>query len=213
MSVIIPIRPLAASSVPAERAATAGPLLPFRFGGAAANTVEQREVQALRAVAAAAAVYAPGQSLALARDVQTGAENPGTLFDAIDPDDVGRVLNEVRRIQADRTGAPGPNDTQRLVAAAVGADPVLVATALAKMADDVAAATAAREWAAANDAVLLERAARAATRRKFLDPGKPVDTVTELRKTVDDHETRLSKIEHGGKAGAQPALRKRKRRK
>lgn len=191
MSVIIPLRPLSATSVPAERSAT-GLLFPLRLGGSTTGTVQQREQEVLKAVAAAVAVSHTPESLTLARNAQKEGEDPGARFKAaIAKPELAVVINEVRRVQNNRTGAAVPNEEQRVVAAAVAADPVLVAAAHAKVVADAVASEAARDWVASIDPVLLERAARAGARREVLNPGEP--SADDLKKLNDKLDAEIKK--------------------
>jgi hypothetical protein len=192
MSVIIPIRPLAATSVATGSAA---PLLPIGLGlglgGTGTGSVEKRELEVLKAVAAAVAIADTADSLTVAAAAQFADEDPGARFAGIVTTDLRVVVDEVRRVQGDRKGAPGPDEEQRVVALAVGADPVLVAAAFAKVGDDDVSA-AARDWVASIDPLLLERAARAAARREFLNPGAATDSeVTVIKSRLDAIEKRL----------------------
>src|SRR4029450_10629256 len=144
MSVIIPVRPLAASSA----AGNASTFLPIGIGGTTGtSSVEKRELEVLKAVAMAVAITDTADSLTTAAEAQAADEDPGARFTGIVVADLRVVVDEVRRVQADRKGGPGPDEEQRVVAAAVGADPVLVAAAAAKVAVDTVSA-AARDWVA-----------------------------------------------------------------
>jgi hypothetical protein len=187
MSVIIPIRPLAATSA----AAGSTVFLPIGFGGTGTGSVEKRELEVLKAVAVAVAIVDTAESLTVAAAAQAADEDPGARFAGIVTADLRVVVDEVRRVQGDRKGAPGPDEEQRVVALAVGADPVLVAAAFAKVGVDNVS-TAGRNWVASIDPVLLERAARAAARREFLNPGAAADSeVAVIKSRLDAFEQRL----------------------
>lgn len=184
---VIPIRPLAATSA----AAGSTTFLPIGFGGTGTGSVEKRELEVLKAVAVAVAIVDTAESLTAAAKAQAATEDPGVRFAGIVAANLRVVVDEVRRVQGDRKGAPGPDEEQRVVALAVGADPVLVAAASAKVGDDNVSA-AARDWVASIDPVLLERAARAAARREFLNPGAATDSeVAVIKSRLDAIEQRL----------------------
>jgi len=219
MSVIIPIRPLTATSV----AGSGNALLPIGLGGGTGTSaVEKRELEVLKAVAAAVAISDTADSLTTASEAQAADEDPGARFAGIVVADLRVVVDEVRRVQGDRKGAAGPDEEQRVVALAIGADPVLVAAASAKVADDNVSA-AGRDWVASIDPALLERAARAAARREFLNAGAAADSEVTLIKSrldaierrlpaegqlqtiiakLENIEERLYKLETGGKRGS-----------
>src|SRR5215216_336720 len=129
-SLIFPIRNAAAADTAAR---PGGLLIPLRTGGGG-GSVQQRDQEVFKAVAAAVAVTHTGDALQVASDVRTGDQNPGTLFQQVVAADLEVVVAEVRRIQAKRSGSP--DDEQRVVAAAVGADPILVAAAVPKLKGD-----------------------------------------------------------------------------
>ena len=195
-SVIFPIRNAAAAEAAAPRPGLLLPL-PARLGGGG-SSITQREQEVLKAVAAAVAISHTAESLTLAREAQRKSEDPGTRLKNIDSDDLAVVLDEVRRVQGNRTGAAGPDEEQRVVAAAVGADAVLVAAGYAKVKESDAVSKAARDWVAAIDPKLLETAARAGARREFLNAPKPPADVAKQIAALDQ---RLTKIEKGGAPG------------
>lgn len=178
----------------ASAGATAGLKVPLNFGGRlVAGTA--RSQQALRAVAVAEAVSRPGKALTLAKK---GLDDLGAVIgDPKKPADdvIQPVLNEVGRIQDDRSKAPADiDDVIREVSADVGADRALAMAAYAKLEGDAALGEAARFWVVEADAKLLHDAARAAARRQRLGqvptPAKETaalkDTVAKLEKTVSD---------------------------
>lgn len=186
-SVIIPIRSQTAT---APTGSNKGLLIPFGLGGLTASRPQQREQEVLKAVAAAVAVSHTAESLTLAREAQREGEDPGARFAAIVATDLRVVLDEVVRVQGNRAGTA--DEEQRVVAAAVSADPVLVAAAHAKVSGNQAVAKAAREWVASVDAPLLERAARAGARREFLNPGQlPESDLTKILARIEVIEKRL----------------------
>lgn len=163
-----------------------GLLFPIRLG-TGTGSVQQRETEVVKAVAAAVAVSHTGPALQIATKVLTGEDNPGELFDEVVKvkGDLETVVSEVRRVQGNRSGAAGPDEEQRVVAAAIGADAVLVAAGHAKVKGDDNVARAALMWVAAVDAALLQKAARAAARREFLNPGQAQDDVKRLGERLD----------------------------
>jgi hypothetical protein len=195
-SVIFPVRNAVAAEPGAPRPGLLLPL-PARLGGGG-SSITQRELEVLKAVAAAVAISHTVESLTLAREAQRDDEDPGTRLKDIDADDLAVVLDEVRRIQGNRSGAAGPDEEQRVVAAAVGADAVLVAAAHAKVKESAAVSKAARDWVAAIDPRLLETAARAGARREFLNAPKPP---ADLAKQIAALDERLTRIEKGGAKG------------
>src|SRR5512134_2465820 len=103
MSVIIPIRPLAATTAAAGSTA----FLPIGFGGTGTGSVEKRELEVLKAVAVAVAIADTADSLTVAAAAQAADEDPGARFAGIVVADLRVVVDEVRRVQGDRKGAPG----------------------------------------------------------------------------------------------------------
>lgn len=206
-SLIFPLRNAAAADTAVARS---GVLVPLRQG-TALGSVQQRDQEVFKAVVAAVAVARTADALQVASDVRTGESNPGQLFSQVSAVDLDVVVAEIRRVQAKRAGSP--TDEQRTVAAAVGADAVLVAAAVPKLTGDAAdpVAQAALLWSAAVDATLLERAAHAAARTEFLDVD-PVDEIKQLQDTVkklqdgqaaiavtlDSIDKRLTALEGGG---------------
>jgi hypothetical protein len=172
MGVTIPFTPLAASAGGGQ---PGGVLIPLRFGtgtvfGTGAAGLQEREQAVLRAVAAAVALSHTADSLTVAREAQEEDDDPGARFAAVVAveGDLRIVLDEVVRVQGDRSGAPSASEEQRVVAQAVGADPVLVAAAHSKVVGNNKTGPAAGQWVAVVDAPLLERAARAAARRELV---------------------------------------------
>jgi hypothetical protein len=173
MGVTIPFTPQAASAGDGQ---TGGVLIPLRFGtgtfatATGAAGLQEREQAVLRAVAAAVALSHTAEALTVAREAQAGDDDLGARFAAVvaAEGDLRIVLDEVVRVQGDRSGAPSANEEQRVVAQAVGADPVLVAAAHAKVVGNNKTGPAAGQWVAVVDAPLLERAARSAARRELV---------------------------------------------
>jgi hypothetical protein len=183
MSVIIPLRrPAAASDAVPPRG---GVNIPFQLGFKAGSQ-HDKDQAVLRAVAAAVALSHPAESLTVARAAQAEGEDPGKRFAAINPQDRRAVLDEVMRVQQNRAAAPSITEDHRVAAQAVGADPLLVAAAHAKLQGNAANGLAAREWAAVLDPALLERAARTAARRVSLGTQKVAAVDLEnLDKKID----------------------------
>jgi hypothetical protein len=166
-----------------------GVLLPLRLGlgTGAAGVREQRDQAVLRALAAAAALSHTADSLTLAREAQQSDDDLGARFTAIEQDDLRDVLDELARVQNDRSALPSVSEEQRVVASAAGADPVLVAAAQAQLVGNDQASLAARQWAAVVDAPLLERAARAAARRELVRPPTTTPSdIQRLEQKIDD---------------------------
>jgi hypothetical protein len=194
-------------------------IIPLRFGAAAAATgttaQQDREQAVLRAVAAGVALSHTADSLTVALEAQEADDDPGARFANVlkAEADLRVVVDEVVRVQADRSNAPSTSEEQRVVAQAVGADPVLVAAAQAKLAGNDATGLASREWVAVVDASLLERAARAAARRELVSrPPTPSPTdLKQLEEKIDKGfqdvkdqltalDTRVTKLEQVAKA-------------
>jgi hypothetical protein len=185
MSVTIPFP---AQPAPAGEPPRGGVIIPLRLGAAAATgatTQQDREQAVLRAVAAAVALSHTSDSLTAALAAQEADDDPGARFTTVlgAESDLRIVLDEVVRVQNDRTNAPGSSEEERVVAQAVGADPVLVAAAHAKTAGNDPVGLAAVQWVAVVDASLLERAARAAARRELV--GRPPVPAIDLNRLVE----------------------------
>jgi hypothetical protein len=192
MSVTIPFAPQAARASDAPRG---GVIIPLRFGTGTFGTatgaagLQEREQAVLRAVAAAVALSHTADSLTLAREAQADDDDLGARFAAVVAveGDLRVVLDEVVRIQGDRSTAPSASEEERVVAQAVGADPVLVAAAHAKVAGNDKTGFAARQWVAVVDAPLLERAARAAARRELVSrPSAATTDIKQLEAKIDN---------------------------
>ena len=192
MSVTIPFTPQATSASDAPRG---GVIIPLRFGAgtfgtaAGAAGLQEREQAVLRAVAAAVALSQTADSLTVAREAQADDDDLGARFAAVIAveGDLRVVLDEVVRIQGDRSTAPSASEEERVVAQAVGADPVLVAAAHAKVAGNDKTGFAARQWVAVVDAPLLERAARAAARRELVSrPSVSTTDIKQLEEKIDN---------------------------
>jgi hypothetical protein len=188
MSVTIPLTGQPATASDGQRG---GVMIPLRFGaGAAAGTtaVQGREQAVLRAAAAAVALSHTTESLTVAREAQADDDDLGARFAAVEKveADLRVVLDEIVRVQADRSTAPSASEEQRVVAQAVAADPVLVAAAHAKVVGNDKTGLAVREWVAVVDAPLLERAARAAALRELLSrPSTPATELKQLEEKID----------------------------
>jgi len=189
MGVTIPFTSPAASAGGGQ---TGGVLIPLRFGAGTFGTatgaagLQEREQAVLRAVSAAVALSHTGESLTIARAAQEVDDDPGARFAAVVAveGDLRIVLDEVVRVQGDRSGAPSASEEQRVVAQAVGADPVLVAAAHSKVVGNNKTGPAAGQWVAVVDAPLLERAARAAARRELVS--RPTATSSTDLKQLEE---------------------------
>jgi hypothetical protein len=198
-SLIFPLRNSAAADTTARRAG--GLLIPLRTGGGGASgSVQQRDQEVFKAVAAAVAIADTANALETAADVRTGNQNPGTLFAAVLADPAKPKLDDlVADLRDNRSSASGtPSDQERVVAAAIGANAALVAAAVPRLTDDVKAVAV--QWAAAVDADLLERAAHAAAKSQFLE----TDAETDIKKLQEQ----VSKLQDDLKASTE-ALDKR----
>jgi hypothetical protein len=123
-----------------------------------------REGQVLRAVAAGVALKRPADALTL---VKLAKEEPASVVDPeLDLDELNKLLLACTRALDARSSAPSVEKRHRAVAAAVGADPVLVA-AVEAVEDDAAHENGVK-WVASVDASLLDRTARAGAKEKQL---------------------------------------------
>jgi hypothetical protein len=121
----------------------------------------------------------------------------------VNPQFTGQALNQVvsacTRAMDFPSNASTPNDQQRRVAAAAGADPVLVAAAYEVLAQpqNAAAVQEALVWVAAVDRSRLEKAAGAALIVDALGPQEPQlqRDVTELRQEVNAINAGLSQVQ------------------
>jgi hypothetical protein len=186
---------------PATGGATAGApagataiKLPFNFGLALGNAsnASTREQRVLRAVAGGAAIRMPAEAMHL---VKQARDNPSSVVNpAIDETLLLPLLAAVDRRSTDRAGAPAASDIHTAVAATLGVDAVLVATADAALADRNDIASEALQWVAAIEPTLLEKAAITSARRRQLDRlPDPVgqSTVNQLAQL----EARLREVE------------------
>lgn len=194
MSVQVPLR-LAAGPAPVARgAALRFPAL--SLGGGVAS--DERENRVLRAIAAAATLKAPKKALAL---VQSAKDDPASVIVEDIDAKVVAVIDAVTNAADVAPSNVTPDATHRAVAAAVGADPILVKVASDKLADD--AVDAVRCWVGSLDVTLLERGGRAAVRVKLLKlPSAPqsADTVKTEISTLKDRVLKLEagRIKSGG---------------
>ena len=156
--------------------------------GAGAPALQQRDQQILRAVGAAVALRDPRVALELAQKVRAENADLATFFGTIDSAKLNPVLEEVARVQKDRSGAGTPSEEERLLAAAVGADPVLVAAASARLKGDDDAVRAAGLWVGIADSNLLGTAAAVGARRSALSRILSTSTsasIAQLENKVD----------------------------
>jgi hypothetical protein len=144
-----------------------------------AGSVSGRQLEVLRAVAAAAALADPTRALQKVKDVR----NPGAPVVGVDENDLAPVLDSVVRAQEDRSGAAG-DARQKEVAQRLGVDSRLVVAALAGIEGNNAALQASLNWVANENVALLERAAVAANRRIHLIP----DQQGRLQRLTDEVE-------------------------
>lgn len=231
MSLPIPLRLFPAGDAPSRAAPSQGLQinLPIVSANQASQTStaslgQSREEQVFRAVVAACALSRPKRALELATMAK---DDPIEVIEpTLDEDKLGNLINPVAGFIDDRSGAPQPNNKQRAVASAVGADRVLVATAH-KVIERTGDATTDAEkdaiceqgllWAAAINAELLDRAARAASRvtqfgrvpsktvqtAQLNDQIKAVEakvdtTASEIRKDIETIEQRVQALEQQG---------------
>ncbi len=154
-----------------------------------------REAALQRAVVGAIALQDPAQALAAVKTAREKPERPFTYKE----EDVSPVLQAVARAQEERPGDVVPDDGQRAVAAAIGADPLLIVVAAKAIKDGGnAAADGARLWASI-DADLLERAARAAAReRQFALVPDSTSRLERIEKRLEALEARVTKLDRGG---------------
>jgi hypothetical protein len=128
--------------------------------------------------------------------------NLNAAVGAVADDDLKPILDAVVLAQADRTGAAGDNRQQE-VASSVGVDSRLVVAAQRVMQANAEALAASRNWVAAIDLALLERAAIAAHRRSDLIPGQQAQSqhlneqVTALKTRVDEVAASVDEIKVG----------------
>jgi hypothetical protein len=183
--------PLGLAAAPAAPVAP-GLNIPLGLGQTAAVVGEasQREVQVVRAVAAAAALAAPGKALQIAKAAK---DDPAAFAEpAIAENLLSPILAAVDRAMADRQVDPPPTARQIAAARAVGADPVLVAAAQAALqAGPRDAAETAMIWVAAINPQRLEAAAGAGARRRQLEL---VPQPSQQRR-LDQIEARLKALE------------------
>jgi methyl-accepting chemotaxis protein len=178
--------------IPLTSSDTAAGLPGIRLGlpigvGSASGLQEQ----VFRAVAAAVALADPQQAQQTVKDARNPAEDVG----AVDRNDLTPVLTEVVRVREDRSRAT-VTDQHRQIAQAVGADPALVAAAFSKV-NGAANANARRSglnWIASVDVDLLERAARAASRRFDLIPS-PQSRLEHLEDQVKGVDVRVGQVD------------------
>ena len=151
-----------------------------------------RQVQVLRAVAAAAALNDPGAALTRAKEAH---DDPAAALE-VDAERLVPVLRAVTDVQDDRSGAPAASELHQAVARSVGADAVLAATAEAEVKRSAEAAENALKWVASIDPELLERAARAAARiQQFeLIPDTP-SRLERIEPKLQELEGRVEKLE------------------
>jgi len=191
--------PLTSQPQPAVTAATAGGLrlgLPVAIGASGATT-SARELQALRAVAAAAALADPKKALEI---VKVAKDTPGAPIGKVKIDDLAPVLQEVVHVQEDRSRAPSAGERQVAVARAIGADSALVAAAFSEVDGNAAATESSLNWVASVDPALLERAANAAARETLFDLIPSQQTRLErIEKRLDGVEERVKKLEDAGR--------------
>lgn len=153
-----------------------------------APALQQRDQQILGAVGAAVALRDPKVALELAQKVRAEDADLAKLFGTIDVAKLNPVLEEVARVQRDRSGAEVPSDEERLLADAVGADPVLVAAASARLKGDDEAVRAAGLWVGIADSNLLGTAAAVGARRSALSrilTSSTSESVAQLEDKVD----------------------------
>ena len=196
MPVTLPFTLGASAAAPAT---ARGPVtLPLSFGGGATGASllgsPDRQVQVLRAVAAAAAVKRPADAIATAKEA---VDSPASLFANLPDQALLRpVLIAVVPLLTDRTGAPTADDDVKAAAEAIGADPALSMAAFNAMTDE--AATASVRWVALVDATLLDRAARAAQRRHQLalvTPAAESGRIEQIAARLDALEKRVAALE------------------
>lgn len=182
--------------------------IPFRlFGGASALGGTERELEALRAVAAGIAVSRTAVALEVAKAVKD--DLAAVIAEASrqkDADALRPLLDEVVRVQGNRALAPTADEVQTRVAQAIRADPGLAAAARAQIKDDAVAKAAAR-WVGTADAALLESAARAAAARaQLVLVGTPATGAKQLADRVDALEKELEDVRKKLKAAQVPGF-------
>jgi len=134
----------------------------------------------LRAAAAAVAVADPGGGLEKAK---LAREDLSKVVKSVpNPTEVQKGLVAIEA-ERENPSQANPTDVVASTAAAAGANPRFVAAALAVVETDTAARDNTLNWVAGLDGPLLERAALAATRQKFLA-------------FIPDQLTRLQHVEH-----------------
>jgi hypothetical protein len=185
--------PLGFAAGPQAAPVASGLNIPLGLGQTAAlvGDASQREVQVVRAVAAAAALAAPGKALQIAKAAK---DDPAAFAEpaAIAENLLSPILAAVDRAMADRQVDPPPTARQIAAARAVGADPVLVAAAQAALqAGPRDAAETAMIWVAAINPQRLEAAAGAGARRRQLEL---VPQPSQQRR-LDQIEARLKALE------------------
>ena len=174
-------------------------LRPLFADGVQGTSATSRQEETLRAVAAAAALYDPGESLELVKLADDAPEK--VIAPSLDVAKLDEVLNAVGRVQDQPGNAPTANKAQ--IAAAIAADvrPELVAAALQSInagqnaADRNARAAEARKWVAAVNPTLLATAARAGATTQQLDrvptQTSRLDRVEESIGKLDERVKRL----------------------
>lgn len=202
-------------------AAKPGVNIPFNLGfGLGGSIGSARQTQIVRAIAGAAALVNPAAALKVAKESK---DDPAEEFDfPVQEDMLAPAVAAVDEVLRDRSTAVSVTDDDRAVAQAIGADAQLLAAArqVLKAGDDAAIAAAAPDalpyddkgrpsvhasyWAAAIDATLFEKAARAGaktTRLALVKLGAAVrlaevdQKVRDLDVTVKRLQARLDEVE------------------
>jgi hypothetical protein len=148
----------------------------------------------LRAIAAACSLSKTASALGLA---ELAKEEPEKVVEPnIDEEKLRSLVEPVSRLLDDRSGAPGPDQSHRFVAAAIGADAVLVAKAHEIAENDPSACDQGLLWVAQINAGLLDPAARAAAMVKgFTMIPDQLSRLEELDSKVQTIEGEVQTIE------------------
>lgn len=163
-----------------------------------------RQVQVLRAVAAAASVHKADEAL---KKVKEALESPeSVIVPNLAEEKLDELIQTVKVVLDNPSEGQRPTAEQTAAARAIGADPVLVRAAYDKMAESDDYLFNGLAWVAAVDAKLLDRSAREGTRRLMLDKVPARQDLITLRGRIETLEDKVKELQQQC-ASAKPAAK------
>lgn len=170
--------------------------LPINFGSRGNVTsllTVDRQIQILRAVAAAASLLKASDAVKKAKQAKESLED--VIEPNLDDDKLNELILAVKDVQDNPSHAGTPSAEQIAAARAIGAKPALVHAAFKKMEESEAYLSNGMAWVAAVDGGLLDLSAREGAKRLMLDKVPVKQDLASLGERIEQLESKVQELE------------------